>query len=308
VSARSAAELAEYEKIVYPNTQVLVNELGIRDAATLDAAERLFTDVRITEGLPAECAHPTYDAFKRVHHHLFQDLYSWAGEERKYTTGRGAAPFAVPAMITPWMEKQFELFRAADELRDLTPEAFADQAAALINEINAAHPFIEGNGRVQRIWLAGVAERAGYDFSIRPADRDPWYAASRIGFQDADPAPMAALLLARIQTLDDSERSVHDERAAQFLALSREEGLASEDASFRAAWLNIDKVEAVARSALPHDSDRQQEVVRKARDQLADHIRAGASIVELTEVQAWRNTLGKEQEEGGGPAKPEPSS
>lgn len=293
MSGRSDAERSEYEKVVYPGTQVLVNELGIREAATLDAAERLFTDMRIAEGLPAECAEPTYSAFKAIHYYLFQDLYSWAGQERKYTTGRGQAPFAVPEHIGPWMERQFEALRAADQLRGLAPAAFAEQAAALVNEINAAHPFIEGNGRVQRIWLAGVAERAGYEFSIRPEDRNPWYSASKIGFEQADPAPMAALILSRIQVLEDTERSKHDDRAAQFLALSREQGLASEDASFKAAWLNIEKIEAVAKSAMPHDPEGQQDIVAKAREQLADHIRAGASIAELTEQQAWRNTLGK---------------
>ena len=165
---------------------------------------------------------------------------------------------------------------------------------AIINEINAAHPFIEGNGRVQRIWLANVAEKAGYEFSIRPEDRDPWYAASRIGFEHNDRGPMMALLLSRIQSLDDATRSEHGERACQFLALSREEGLASDDASFKAAWLNIEKVEAVARSALPFDDEGQQRIVDKAREQLADQIRAGASIAELNKEQAWRNTLGKE--------------
>jgi len=293
LSARSEAERVEYEKVFYQGTQVLVNELGIRDAATLDAAERLFTDIRITEGLPPECAEPTYPAFRAIHRHLFQDLYAWAGAERKYTTGRGPAPFAVPDQITPWMERQFKTFREANELRGLTPDAFTKKAAALINEINAAHPFVEGNGRVQRIWLAGVAERAGYEFSIRPEDREPWYVASRIGFEQADAAPMAALLLSRIQALDDTERDRHDARAAQFLALSREQGLTSDDASFKAAWVNIKKIETIAKSAMPHDPDGQQKVVAKAREQLADHIRAGASIIEITEEQAWRNTMGK---------------
>ena len=295
MSTRSDSERFEYQKVVYADTQVLVNELGIREAATLDAAERLFTDVRIAEGLPTECVEPTYSAFKAIHHHLFQDLYSWAGKERKYTTGRGQAPCAVPEQIGPWMERQFQILRTTDQLCGLAPFAFADQAAALVNEINAAHPFIEGNGRVQRIWLAGVAERAGYEFSIRPEDRDPWYAASKIGFEQADPTPMAALILSRIQILDDAERSKHDDRAAQFLDLSREQGLASQDASFKAAWLNIEKVETIAKSAMPHDPDGQQAIVAKAREQLADHIRAGASIAELTEQQAWRNTLGREK-------------
>ncbi len=292
MSARSEAERAEYEKTVYEGTQVLVNLLAIRDAATLDAAERAFTDLRISEGLPAACIAPTYEAFKAIHRHLFQDLYAWAGSERTYTTGRGPAPFAVPEHIRPWMEKQFEAFRASNELRGLNPAEFASKAAELICEINAAHPFVEGNGRVQRIWLAGVAERAGYEFSVRPEDREPWYAASRIGFEAADSAPMAALILARIQDLDSETQSLNDKRAAQFLALSREEGLASGDASFRAAWQNLEKIESVARSAMLHDAETCSAIIGKAREQMADHIKAGATIRELTAEQAWRNAPG----------------
>ena len=47
---------------------------------------------------------------------------------------------------------------------------------------------------------------------------------------------------------------------------------------------------------MPHDPDGQREMVAKARAQLADHIRAGASVIELTKEQAWKNTLGKEAE------------
>jgi hypothetical protein len=77
--------------------------------------------------------------------------------------------------------------------------------------------------------------------------------------------------------------------------LSRDEALASDDASFKGAWINIDKVEAIAKSAMPHNPTAQQAMVSKVHEQLADHLRAGASIIELTKEQAWRNTLGKDK-------------
>ena len=82
MSDRKEAERAAFERVFYPDSRVLVNELGLRDAASLDAAERLFTDTRIEEGMPAAAAEPTYAGFKAIHHHLFQDLYAWAGQER----------------------------------------------------------------------------------------------------------------------------------------------------------------------------------------------------------------------------------
>ena len=44
-----------------------------------------------------------------------------------------------------------------------------------------------------------MAERAGFEFRIRPEDQAAWYEASRIGFELAKTEPMAELILARIQ-------------------------------------------------------------------------------------------------------------
>lgn len=289
MTTRKDAEAAAFERAFYPGTKVLVNHLGIRDAATLDAAERMFTDERVRGPMPEATQMPTYEGFKAIHFHLFQDLYAWAGQERTYTTGRGAAPFAPPEQIASWMEKQFKIFRDAGELKGLSAEAFAYKAADLITEINAAHPFIEGNGRTQRVWLGGVAERAGFEFKIRPEDRDAWYGASKIGFEAADPSPMARLILLRIQTLERAESGRGPERAAQFLAMSREAAIATGDASFQAAWANLDKIKSVIGSAMPHDQAAQERLMSKAREQVAEHLRAGRAIVEVTKEQAWRN-------------------
>jgi len=113
VSDRKTAPRAACERVFYSDSRVLLNELGLRHAAFLDAAERPFTDTRIEEGMPARASEPTYAGFKAIHHHLFQDLYAWAGQERTYTTGRGPTPFAPPEQIGPWMEKQFAALRAA---------------------------------------------------------------------------------------------------------------------------------------------------------------------------------------------------
>jgi fido (protein-threonine AMPylation protein) len=289
VSGRKDAERAAFEQVFYPGTRVLVNELGLRDAAALDAAERYLSDNRIKEHFPAQATDPTYAGFKVIHFHLFQDLYAWAGQERTYTTGRGPTPFAPPEQIAPWMEKQFEAFRAADELKGLSAETFAVRAAEFITEINAAHPFIEGNGRTQRIWLGGVAERAGFEFKIRPQDQTAWYEASRIGFEAARTEPMAELILSRVQSRQQAESGRGPERAAQFLAMSREAALASGDGSFQAAWANLDKIAAVVGSAMAHDADAQSRLLDKARQQVAEHLAAGRTIVEVSKEQAWRN-------------------
>ena len=94
------------------------------------------------------------------------------------------------------MAAQFASLRSDNYLRGLDRAAFAEKAAVLVNEINAAHPFIDGNGRVQRLWLQIIADQAGYRFEIRREDREAWNEAARIGFLQS-PDPMAKLIFER---------------------------------------------------------------------------------------------------------------
>lgn len=52
-----------------------------------------------------------------------------------------------------------------------------------MGEINAAHPFREGNGRVQRAFCAQLAEQAGYFIDFAEASREEMYAAMIASFQ-----------------------------------------------------------------------------------------------------------------------------
>ena len=69
---------------LYPNSDVLINKLGIHDAETLKEAEANYTSYRLKElalnGLPGR-----YDFrhFLKIHWFIFQDLYEWAGQQRK---------------------------------------------------------------------------------------------------------------------------------------------------------------------------------------------------------------------------------
>lgn len=192
---RSAREEAAYRKIVWPGTEIYRNKLGITEALELEQVERLMVSQRVEAGFPANCTPYDYAGFRAMHRHMFQDVYEWAGQERTYTTGRGQAPFAPPEHIGHWMEQQFA---ALDERRRFGMRrgraTFAKEAAVLVNEINAAHPFIDGNGRTQRQWLRALAADMGYRLTIRSADKDRWNAASRIGFERSDHLPMADLL------------------------------------------------------------------------------------------------------------------
>ena len=61
-----------------PDYTVLRNRLDIRDAATLEAAERELVALRLLEPVPA--GDFDLDHLKAIHRHLFQDVYAWAGD------------------------------------------------------------------------------------------------------------------------------------------------------------------------------------------------------------------------------------
>ena len=171
-----------------PGTDVLRNVPDIRDAVALEEFERFAVSIASKFRAPLEAF--TYQTFKDLHRELFADVYPWAGQIRDYSTGRGSAPFCLPEFIDDNMERLFAQLAANAVLRNLTADAFAERAAELINEINAVHPFIEGNGRVSREFLRDLAEHAGHPLDLSKFDRDTWYAAAARGFEADDNAPM----------------------------------------------------------------------------------------------------------------------
>lgn len=140
----------------------------------------------------------TYDEFKGVHQTLFREVYPWAGQTRDYSTGRGSAPFCLPEFIDDNMKRIFATLAASDNLNNLTADEFAKRAAELINEINAVHPFIEGNGRTSREFLKDLATRAGHSIDLSKFDRDTWNASAALGFESGDNAPMSDCIRAAI--------------------------------------------------------------------------------------------------------------
>lgn len=70
-----------------PEFKVLINRLGIKDAALLDRAERQAVATRTLEGSPKGNFDTTH--IKAIHKHLFQDMYEWAGENREVEIGKG---------------------------------------------------------------------------------------------------------------------------------------------------------------------------------------------------------------------------
>ena len=179
---------------VYPGTEVLRNLAGIQEQTVLDKFEADITAVRILEIIN----NPIAGAFDlkhlcAIHHHIFQDIYDWAGQIRTVDISRGASRFANFGLIEPYLTGKLQGIAKEKFLCGLQPDIFVGRLAHYMSEINAAHPFREGNGRVQRLFCAQLAEQAGYFIDFETVDHATMYAVMVASF-GGDEKPLTNLL------------------------------------------------------------------------------------------------------------------
>ena len=84
----------------------------------------------------------TVKGLRQIHGYLFGGLYDFAGQIRTVNIAKGGFQFAA-ARFLPQTLKKIESM----------PESTFDEIVDKYVEMNAAHPFMEGNGRSARIWL-----------------------------------------------------------------------------------------------------------------------------------------------------------
>jgi cell filamentation protein len=182
---------AEQDPYCYPGTFVLINRLCIRDQAALDAFEAEVTALRSAQEVPPGSL--DYSHFLAIHKHLFQDVYDWAGEIRTVRVAKQGSAFCYPEYIDSEMRKLFSELVRQRHFRDRSPADFAARAAHFLAELNAIHPFREGNGRTQLSFLKLLAEQVGYPLFLIRLDPDAMLQAMIKSF-DGDEQPLVTLI------------------------------------------------------------------------------------------------------------------
>jgi cell filamentation protein len=157
---------------VDPRTGVLRNRLGITDATALAQAEaRLVAAAEIVlfaEGLDLgryDLAH-----LCAIHRHLFREIYEWAGELRTVNMTKGDSVFALVEWLEPQAEQVFAWLAAEQHLLHRTRDPFIEEVSKFLSDLNALHPFREGNGRTQRAFLRLLAADAGWHLAWSEVD------------------------------------------------------------------------------------------------------------------------------------------
>ena len=81
-------------------------------------------------------------SLQQIHAYLFGGLYDFAGKIRTKTISKGNTLFCLAEHLHSYLKTV-----------EAMPESSFDEIVDKYVEMNAAHPFMEGNGRSTRIWL-----------------------------------------------------------------------------------------------------------------------------------------------------------
>lgn len=157
----------------YPGTTVLINNLSIRDEASLREAEALATYINASqlEANPIKGAFD-FEHYKAIHRFLFEDIYGWAGEIRTVNMSKKGTPFCECSKIESRAKLIFERLAKMDFFRGLEHDAFVEEIVDFYCSTNALHPFREGNGRAQRAFITQLIRAADYDIQFSEIDTD----------------------------------------------------------------------------------------------------------------------------------------
>ena len=135
---------------------------------------------------------------RAIHRHLFQDVFPWAGELRVVNISKGNSMFGPALHIASALEDALAKLQREDLLINLSAPAFAMRAAFYLGEINAIHPFREGNGRAQREFIRQLALHAAHPLSWEGFTQQQMTDASIASHTRGDNAQLAAIIEAAL--------------------------------------------------------------------------------------------------------------
>ncbi|MEA1879059.1 MAG: Fic family protein [Campylobacterota bacterium] len=163
------------------------NLLEAKNLTELYKKEKILTHAKMI-ALQENCVEGKLDYvhLKAIHYFLFSDVYKWAGKDRYETNivakfGKGTTLFTPYDKIPKVSKNLFNALEVERYFKGQDKAIFAKSAAVFMNGLNILHPFREGNGRVQRIFMEYLADNADYTLNFKEITADEMQKASISG-------------------------------------------------------------------------------------------------------------------------------
>jgi len=161
-----------------PGTNVLKNIPGITNQKILDRFELLSFLARLDTTPEGDFS---ANHLKKIHAHTLQDVYEWAGEFRNVPIEKGISVFCRPEFIAQEAKKITESIDLP-KLKEMNFKEFSKELAEIVGELNAVHPFLDGNGRAIRVYAQKLSKAVGYELNVAELRGESWNEASEKSF------------------------------------------------------------------------------------------------------------------------------
>ena len=170
----------------YPNEDVLKNKFNCHDAEELLRLESYSTagNLLYLQMNPIEGKYD-FDHLKSIHYFIFQDIYDWAGEVRTVDIGKGNL-FCRVQFIESYAEKVFSDFYSTCFAERKNKSSFLKTFTNHYADMNALHPFREGNGRAQREFARELCLECGYVLDLTQTNHKEMLEASIDSFNSSN--------------------------------------------------------------------------------------------------------------------------
>lgn len=99
-------------------------------------------------------------------------MYDWAGTPRTVDLSKKGTSFVKAENIEEIANACFERLKNQNYFKDLDIDDFIEKITDFYCVTNNLHPFREGNGRTQRVFLSKLALNAGYEIDFASMDTD----------------------------------------------------------------------------------------------------------------------------------------
>lgn len=157
----------------YEGTTCLINKFGIINEKQLEKIEADITFAKASE-LEENPIKGNFDLehYKAIHNFLFEDIYDWAGKLRTVNISKKGTIFADIYELETLCIKCFNRIKSNNYFQNLSFENFINNMVDLYCTLNILHPFREGNGRTERIFITQLLRLNGYDINFSEIDSD----------------------------------------------------------------------------------------------------------------------------------------
>jgi cell filamentation protein len=181
------------------HTGILRNLGNITDIETLTFFESAAVTKRIKELEKNPIVIKDSTTLFAIHKHLFQDVYTWAGQKRTVEISKGGKQFFPISHFETALVYIDNLIFEFREIDKKDSQQIAKKLAEILDTINFLHPFREGNGRAQREFLRLLALEKGWTLNLNPVDNADVHDRYMSGTIDGDVAKLAALIFELLQ-------------------------------------------------------------------------------------------------------------